>query len=91
MISIHMNASSLLAQRQLGAAHSSIASSLERLSTGFKINRASDNAANLAISKGTSCQISGTTVAMENAQQGINILDTADGAASKEAHLAMTQ
>jgi len=80
MISIHMNASSLLAQRQLGAAHSSIATSLERLSTGFKINRASDNAANLAISKGQSCQISGTTVAIDNALQGINLLDTADGA-----------
>ena len=80
MISIHMNASSLLAQRQLGAAHSSIATSLERLSIGFKINRASDNAANLAISKGMSSQLSGTTVAIDNAQQGINLLDTADGA-----------
>ena len=80
MLSIHLNMSSLLAQRNLGIAHSSIATSLERLSTGFKINRASDNAANLAISKGMSCQLSGTTVALENAAHGMNILDTADGA-----------
>ena len=80
MLSIHMNMSSLLAQRNLGIAHSSIATSLERLSSGCKINRASDNAANLAISKGMSCQLSGTTVALENAAHGMNILDTADGA-----------
>jgi len=88
MISIHLNTSSLLAQRQLGVAHSSIATSLERLSTGFKINRAADNAANLAISKGQSCQISGTTVAQENTSQAINLLDTADGTLSKMQDIA---
>ena len=69
MISIHLNTSSLFARKGLGVAHSSIATSLERLASGYKINRAADNAANLAISKGMSCQISGTTVAQENTSQ----------------------
>ena len=80
MIGIHKNASSLCIQRQLGAAHSSIATSLQRLSTGFKIKRVSDNAANLSISKGMSCQLSGTTVSIDNALQWINLLETADEA-----------
>ena len=88
MLSIHLNMSSLLARKQLGIAHSSIATSLERLSTGYKINRASDNAANLAISKGQSCQMSGTTVAQENTAQAANLLDLADGTLEKMQEIA---
>ncbi len=82
MITINTNSLSMMTQRHLDTSTCSFKKSIERLSTGFKINRAADNASNLSISKNMNCQISGTTVAQENTQQAIGLLDTADSAIS---------
>ena len=78
MLTVTTNTTSLITQNNLNKANSCLQKSLERLSTGCKINRASDDAANLSVSKNIECQISGTEVAEENVQQGINLLATAD-------------
>ncbi len=80
MLTVRTNGLSLLTQTQLSRSNNCVSVALERLSTGFRINKAKDDAANLAISKNMSCQISGTEVANENVQQGMNLLDVADGA-----------
>ncbi len=80
MLTIHTNTLSNITQRNFTQSTNALRTSLERLSTGFKINKAADNASNLAISKKMNCQISGTNVAQENTQQAMGLLDTADGA-----------
>src|SRR5699024_9745732 len=57
-----------------------LSSSLEKLSSGFRINRAADDAAGLAISEGLRSQIGGLNVAIRNAQDGISVVQTAEGA-----------
>ena len=54
--------------------------SLEKLSSGFRINRAADDAAGLAISEGLRSQVGGLKVAVRNAQDGISVVQTAEGA-----------
>src|SRR3712207_8037489 len=54
--------------------------SLEKLSSGFRINRAADDAAGLAISEGLRSQIGGLKVAVRNAQDGVSVVQTAEGA-----------
>ena len=76
---VNTNVTSNIVQRNLTAANSSVNTSIERLSTGFKINRASDDAAGLAIAQGFKSQSSGTLVAKDNTQHGINLLQTAEG------------
>ena len=78
-IVVNTNVSSILVQRSLGNATSKINTSLERLSTGYRINKAADDAAGLTISEGLRSQIRGSEVAMENAQNGVNLLQTAEG------------
>ena len=56
------------------------AKSLEKLSSGFRINRAADDAAGLAISEGLRSQVGGLKVAVRNAQDGISVVQTAEGA-----------
>ncbi|MCQ2958329.1 MAG: hypothetical protein MJ180_05460, partial [Candidatus Gastranaerophilales bacterium] len=80
MLSVNANITSLIAQNNLTKSNNALKTSIERLSTGFKINRASDDAANMAVSKNMSCQISGTNVALDNTQQAINLVQTADAA-----------
>ena len=80
MISVNTNITSLVTQNHFTLANNCIKTSLERLSTGFKINRAADDAANLSVSKNMECQISGSKVALDNAQQAINLVQTADSA-----------
>ena len=76
---VNTNVTSNIVQRNLSAANSAVGTSIERLSTGFKINRAADDAAGLAIAQGFKSQSSGTQVAKENTQHGINLLQTAEG------------
>ena len=57
--------------------------SLERLSSGLRINRAADDAAGLAIADGFQSQVRGTEVAQRNAQDGVSLVQTADGALSE--------
>ena len=77
---IATNVSSLNAMRNLTLNQSAQAKSVERLSSGLRINRAADDAAGLAISEGLKNQVSGLQVAGRNAQDGISLVQTAEGA-----------
>lgn len=77
---INHNLPAMNAHRQLGINNSTISKSLEKLSSGLAINRAADNAAGLAISEKMRGQISGLTQASKNAQDGISLIQTAEGA-----------
>ena len=68
------------AYRQLNNTQNDLSKSLEKLSSGLRINRASDDAAGLAISEGLKSQVNGMTVASRNAQDGISVIQTAEGA-----------
>ena len=76
---VNTNVTSNIVQRNLSSANSAVNTSIERLSTGYKINRAADDAAGLAIAQGFKSQSSGTLVAKDNTQHGINLLQTAEG------------
>lgn len=65
--------------RNLAATQNDLSKSLEKLSSGLRINRASDDAAGLAISEGLKSQVGGLTVASRNAQDGISVVQTAEG------------
>ena len=78
-IVVNTNVPSLMVQRNLNTANANVGKSIERLTTGFKINRAADDAAGLAISQNMLSQVNGTQVAQENTQHGINLLQTAEG------------
>jgi Flagellin and related hook-associated proteins len=74
------NLMAMNAQRQLSINQSGIAKSIEKLSSGLRINRAGDDAAGLAISEKMRGQIRGLKQAMRNAQDGISLIQTAEGA-----------
>ena len=78
-IIVNTNIASMMVQQNLSNATSSIRQSVERLSTGSKINSAADDAAGLSISQSLQAQVRGTTVAQTNAQTGVNLLQTAEG------------
>lgn len=77
---INHNISALNTHRQLGVNTNSVAKNLEKLSSGLKINRAGDDAAGLAISEKMRGQIRGLEMAQKNAQDGISLIQTAEGA-----------
>src|SRR5690625_1014498 len=77
---INHNISALNTHRQLGANTNAVAKNLEKLSSGLKINRAGDDAAGLAISEKMRGQIRGLEMATKNAQDGISLIQTAEGA-----------
>ncbi|MGI4779787.1 MAG: flagellin [Janthinobacterium lividum] len=77
---INTNISSLTAQRNLASNQSSLATSMQRLSSGMRINSAKDDAAGLAISERMTAQIKGLTQAGRNANDGISLAQTAEGA-----------
>ncbi|GAB2883891.1 flagellin [Uliginosibacterium flavum] len=81
-MTINTNVASLNAQRNLTSSQSSLSTSLQRLSSGLRINSAKDDAAGLAISERMSAQIKGLTVASRNANDGISLAQTAEGALS---------
>src|SRR3954453_1540497 len=76
---INTNVSSLNAQRNLNMSQSSLATSLQRLSSGLRINSAKDDAAGLAISERFTSQIKGLNQAVRNANDGISLSQTAEG------------
>ncbi len=76
---VRTNTMALNAYRQLGMNNSAVAKSLEKLSSGFRINRAGDDAAGLAISEKMKAQITGLETASSNAQDGISLIQTAEG------------
>ncbi|WP_439144960.1 flagellin N-terminal helical domain-containing protein, partial [Vogesella mureinivorans] len=77
---INSNIASLNAQRNLSTSGTQLATSLQRLSSGLRINSAKDDAAGLAISERFSTQIRGLNVATRNANDGISLAQTAEGA-----------
>ncbi len=77
---IQHNMTAANANRQLGITNGNIAKSTEKLSSGYKINRAADNAAGLKISEKMRGQIRGLNQASTNAQDGISLVQTAEGA-----------
>lgn len=77
---INYNVSAMLANNALANNDSLLSQSLERLSSGLKINRAKDNPAGLAMAKRMNAQIEGLSVANQNANDGISIIEIADGA-----------
>ena len=77
---VRTNTMALNAYRQLGMNSSAVTKSLEKLSSGYKINRAGDDAAGLAISERMKAQIKGLEAASSNSQDGISLVQTAEGA-----------
>jgi len=81
-ISVNTNVSSLNAQRNLSKSGQGLATSMERLSSGMRINSAKDDAAGLQISNRLTSQVNGLAVAQRNANDGISMAQTAEGAMS---------
>lgn len=77
---IQHNIAALNSYRQLGTNNNAISKNLEKLSSGYKINRAGDDAAGLAISEKMRAQITGLETAQKNANDGISLVQTAEGA-----------
>ncbi len=75
---INTNMNSIVAQNGLLSATKNVGKAIERMSTGYRINHAADDAAGLMISEGLRSQARGAKVAMNNAQSGINLLQTAE-------------
>ena len=83
---INTNMMSLNAQRSLNRSQGSMQTSLERLSSGLRINRAKDDAAGLAISERITSQVRGLDQAIRNANDGISLVQTAEGAMEEMAN-----
>ncbi len=83
MTTINTNVMSMTAQRNLGTTSSSLATSMQRLSSGLRVNSAKDDAAGLAISERMNAQVRGLSVAARNANDGISLAQTAEGALGK--------
>lgn len=79
-IKINYNASAILANNALNINDNKLSASLERLSSGYKINRAKDNASGLAISRRMNAQIKGLKTAEQDAKDGVSVIEIADGA-----------
>ncbi|HEX2229196.1 MAG TPA: flagellin [Candidatus Binatia bacterium] len=84
---INTNISALTAQRNLTRAQGGLEKSIQRLSTGLRINNAADDAAGLAISDRLSAQIRGLNQAVRNANDGVSALQTADGSLNEVSNL----
>ena len=83
MAVINTNIMSLNAQRNLSATQSALATSVQRLSTGLRVNSAKDDAAGLAIAERMNTQVRGMNVAIRNANDAISLSQTAEGTLSK--------
>ena len=79
-MNINTNLSSLIVQSSLKSATKGLNTAIERMTTGFRINNARDNAANFSISTSMSTKISAYEVAEENASMGLDLVNTASGA-----------
>jgi len=86
-INVNTNVSAMTAQRYLNNANSSQQTSMERLSSGYKINSAKDDAAGLQISNRLTSQSRGLDMAVKNANDGISIAQTAEGAMNESTNI----
>ena len=82
-MTINTNIISMNAQRNLSTSQSALATSMQRLSSGLRVNSAKDDAAGLAIAERMNAQVRGSNVAMRNANDGISMFQTAEGAMGK--------
>src|SRR3954464_2719679 len=76
---INQNIAAMNAYRNLSITDGQMSKSLEKLSSGYRINRAADDAAGLSISEGLRSQVGGLRVAVRNTQDGISVAQTAEG------------
>ena len=83
MATINTNMQSLIAQRNLAASQGGLNTSMQRLSSGLRVNSAKDDAAGLAIAERMNAQVRGMNVAVRNANDGISLAQTAEGALGK--------
>ena len=81
-MAINTNISSMNAQRNLAGSQMSLATSMQRLSSGLRVNSAKDDSAGLAIADRMNAQVRGMMVASRNANDGISMAQTAEGALS---------
>ena len=79
-LAINTNVSALNTYRNLNATQNSMSKSLEKLSSGLRINRSADDAAGMTIATNLGSQVSGLSVAARRAQDGVSVVQTADGA-----------
>ncbi|MBR9726758.1 flagellin [Shewanella intestini] len=86
-ITVNTNVTSMKAQKNLNASGSSLATSMERLSSGLRINSAKDDAAGLAISNRLNSQVRGLEVGMRNANDAISIAQIAEGAMQEQTNM----
>ena len=86
-LSVNTNTTSLTVQKNLNKASDALSTSMTRLSSGLKINSAKDDAAGLQISNRLTSQIKGLTVAVKNANDGISIAQTAEGAMQESTNI----
>ncbi|MBA1251033.1 flagellin, partial [Pseudomonas zeshuii] len=86
-MTVNSNIASLSVQKNLNRASDSLSSSMQRLSSGLKINSAKDDAAGLQISNRLTSQITGMNVAVKNANDGISIAQTAEGALGESTNI----
>lgn len=84
---INTNVQSLNAQRNLGTTQKALATSMQRLSSGLRINSASDDAAGLAISVGMNANVRSMNQAVRNANDGVSLLQTAEGALNETTNI----
>src|SRR3954468_10343458 len=82
-MTINTNLISMNAQRNLNMSQSSLSTSMQRLSSGLRVNSAKDDAAGLAIAERMNAQVRGMNVAIRNANDGISLAQTAEGALGK--------
>ena len=80
---INTNINSITAQRNVSASQSALSTAMQRLSSGLRVNSAKDDAAGLAISERMNAQVKGMNVAIRNANDGISLAQTAEGATGK--------
>lgn len=80
MLSLHTNAAALSTQNSLGSTNKALSSSMTKLGTGFRVNSAMDDAAGLQIATRLNAQTRGMQTAQKNTQNGISMLQTAEGA-----------
>ena len=89
MLSLHTNAASLNTQNLLSSTQRALSSSMTKLGTGYRVNSAMDDAAGLQIATRLQAQTRGMSVAQKNTQNGISMLQTAEGALSEVTNILM--
>jgi flagellin len=89
MLSLHTNAAALSAQNAISKTQSNLSTSMTRLSTGYRINSAMDDAAGLQIASRLKAQSSGMTVAMRNTQNATALMQTAEGALDQVSNIVV--